>query len=120
MDVIIPARGTVRFFAWTYDDEPDYQLDPPVVIDGPREWLRPAVALIVRPSAVNECTGLDADVIVADEVGCLFPANDYLEQLMGDIHWDHASHIYQPHVDGPVADGPRIRRPYPEPGHIVA
>jgi hypothetical protein len=33
-----------------------------------------------------------------------------MHDLMGGVHWDHSTHIYQPHVDGPVTDAPRIRR----------
>jgi hypothetical protein len=81
--VIIPARGTVKFIVWTYDDHPEYQADPPVVIDGPREWLRPAVALLVHPDRIDEYTGLNAEAVVADEIGHLWPVYSYLGKCDG-------------------------------------
>jgi hypothetical protein len=108
---LIPARGTVEFFAYSLgdDDHPDY---PRISIDGPDTWLRPVVALIASDRKA-QWTGLDWEPVVVDEVGQFHPVYDYLEYVMGGLHWDHSTHFYRPHIDGPVSDAPRIREASP-------
>jgi hypothetical protein len=105
---IIPTRGTVKFYAYAFDDDAG-ELD--LVITGHPEWQRPAVALIITdPIETREETGIVHDIIVVDEVGELFRHHDYLESLMGDWHWDHVMSFFQPHIDGPVTDAPKFQR----------
>ena len=121
---VIPARGSVEFIAYPLnrDDEP-----PDITIDGPSRWSRPVVALIESHDYIDSLNPEQAAAerasrrehawnrhfryqpVVVDECGLLFEVNDYLESVMGGCHWDHCSHFYQPHVDGPITDAPRIR-----------
>lgn len=114
LDTLIPARGVVEFHVYpTLREDDDLRLQ----IDGPEEWTRPVVALINRygrPFPDPESTSdrwcyLPLEPVVADETGSLYAVDDYLETVVGGLHWDHTYHFYWPHVDGPVTDAPRIR-----------
>jgi hypothetical protein len=118
---MIPARGTVEFIMWDYSDTPDYPNE--ITIDGPREWRRPVVGLIgshpLRDKYDNNVRSryLGYYPVVVDEIGSLYDVYDYLECVMGESHWDCASHFYRPHIDGPVSDAPRVRV-QPKPGTL--
>jgi hypothetical protein len=105
-------------------DYPDVDPAPDLVIDGPRDWLRPAVALVAHDDLGAARTPrvrrawLRWDVIVVDECGLSYSADDYLQELMGDLRWDCSTDIYQPHIDGPISDAPRIRRGTPIPPSV--
>jgi hypothetical protein len=111
----IPARGTVDIYVYTFDSKDPGALvveDPDLLIDGPTRWSRPVVGLIDRYYHGDDVRrrGLPYQPVIVDEVGVLFAVDDYLEELMGGLHWDHSTAIYMPHVDGPVSDAPHIRR----------
>jgi hypothetical protein len=130
---IIPARGTVEFlvYPWHYDENGKLNGDgvgePDLTIDGPERWSRPVVALIESRDYIDALNPEQAAAeramrhdhawnrhlhyapIVVDECGLLFEVYDYIESVMGGCHWDHSTHFYQPHVDGPVTNAPRIR-----------
>lgn len=103
---MIPARGTVEFIIWSLAADGE---QPDIVIDGSDRWRRPVVGLIQQDWRESELQQLSYEPVVVDEVGLLYSANDYLAELMGDLHWDNAHHTYQPHIDGPVSDAPRIK-----------
>jgi hypothetical protein len=105
---LIPARGTVEFIVYSLSDP-----EPDILIDGPSEWSRPVVGLVEKDWATDAdddrlLRDLQYEPVVVDEIGLLYPVYDYLDQVMGGLHWDHSSHFYRPHTDGPVGDAPRI------------
>jgi len=105
--VLIPASGTVRFIVWNYEDHAD--IPTMLHIEGDREWRRPVVGLVFQPE--NPATGesFNAYPVVVDEDGCIFEVHDYLESLMGESHWECATHFYEPHINGPVTNAPLIQ-----------
>ena len=126
--VLIPASGTVRFIVWNFEGHDD--MPTRLHIEGDREWRRPVVGLLFVPPidfhrnnksgtveyfqgsdalAVPKGKRFDAYPVVVDQYGSAFEAYDYCESLMGPDHWDCATHFYEPHIDGPVTDAPRIR-----------
>lgn len=102
---MIPARGTVEFLVYALCDDPH----PDIIIIGADCWRRPVVGLIERDwdSIGRE---LNYEPVVVDEIGLCLTVTDYLTEIMGGLHWDHASATYQPHIDGPVDDAPRIKQ----------
>jgi hypothetical protein len=127
--VLIPATGTVRFIVWNFEGHDD--IPTTLHIEGDREWRRPVVGLVFVPPIESRHNtesgtaeyfqgsdalhapkgkGLDAYPVVVDECGITFEVYDYLESRMGESHWDCATHFYEPHIDGPVTDSPRIRQ----------
>lgn len=113
---LIPARGIVEFLLHPMDDDE-------FVIDGPKQWARPVVGLVI-PSfydAQDVTRRLRAETpwdrqlpfepVVVDECGLLFTAHDYLAVVMRGDCWEDGSYFYRPHLDGPVTDAPRVRRP---------
>jgi hypothetical protein len=110
MKTLIPARGTVEFFVYSLEDDPH----PDILIDGADHWFRPVVGLVEQDWFAQDEDGplgshLPYEPVVVDEIGLLYPVNDYLNQVMGGLHWDHCTQLYRPHIDGPVGDAPRIR-----------
>jgi hypothetical protein len=110
-EALIPARGVVEFLVYSLGDNehPDY---PRISVDGPDRWSRPVVALITNDRR-DQWTGLDWEPVVVDEIGQFHTVHDYLEYVMGGLHWDCSSHFYRPHIDGPVSDAPCIREASP-------
>jgi hypothetical protein len=117
---LIPARGTVEFLVFTLDDDPQ----PDIVIHGPDRWFRPVVGLVAKGWATDDADDplrdlLPYDPVVVDETGELWAVYDYLHEVMGSLHWDHCTHFYRPHIDGPIEDAPRVHysvEPEPESG----
>ncbi|MCW1820799.1 hypothetical protein A5731_22755 [Mycolicibacterium conceptionense] len=118
MSNTIAARGSVWITAYTLVDNDEIKIDWP---DEPSEsewrsrgrsglkdrgWRRPVVAL-TQPDW-NQ-TGLPREPVITDEIGEVCRLTDYLHQLMGELHWDHTSHVFEPEVAGPITDAPRIQ-----------
>ena len=102
---MIPARGTVEFIVFSLDRDGE---QPDIIINGADCWRRPVVGLI-QQDWDGDCPWMSYEPVVVDECGLLCTAYDYMQELMGDNHWDHTHHTYQPHIDGPVSDAPRIK-----------
>jgi hypothetical protein len=69
------------------------------------------VGLIKQDYDISDDGMLRYEPVVVDELGYLYQVEDYLDNsvMMGGLHWDHCTHFYHPHIDGPVSDAPRIR-----------
>lgn len=114
--VLIPASGIVQFVVWNY--EGDEYMPKLFDFEGSTEWARPVVGLIFGswwggspdPLKPSDDRRLTTHPLVVDELGEVYEVHDYLESLLGENHWDHATHFYVPHVSGPVSSAPRIRR----------
>jgi hypothetical protein len=117
--IVIPARGTVWFTVFNLDD--DLPGEPALRIDGPTEWVRPVVGLVLgswwggshdplEPSKHEGFRWLDTTPLVADECGEIYGVHEYLESVVGEYLGDHAAHMYRPHIDGPVTEAPVVRR----------
>lgn len=113
---IIPAAGTVRFTAYHFEGE---RLE---TRHGGKdgawgrqsatvEWRRPCVGLVLEPGfgdRTDEGSLIAAELIVSEH-GSVQLVHEYLHDILGEAHWDHTAHCYEPHVSSPVIDAPLMR-----------